>query len=417
MPVRNGTPGRCATLLEPGSPICAGSYLSHMFEKDLFVNGSLHDWLERVQPVLETLNQGVIINNEDARIVFANAVFLEMLGQQAQEVVGRPVTELFPKEDIPLLVRYIDQRKATGRSRFEFYLPQPGGGRLPVVVTARQVPGPEGHAFSVVTVTDISEQKRVESELRHANTLLEARQREIEEELLLAARVQQSLAPKTLTWGGISIETFYQPVRTIGGDFGLVSPNEQFLDLLVCDVSGHGIGSALVANRIYTETISQIERGTELGAMLHHLNHFAIQNLSCDAFYFTLAAARIDRAGRSLQFAGAGHPPMMVVSSGESPRLLESLNPILGLFEDAMQGEVSEVPVHSGDRVVIYTDGFTENFSARNVMLGVNGLAEIVQDTAMLPLAQMKQEILDRVGKWRSGSPADDMSLIIAQVS
>ena len=217
-----------------------------------------HDWLQQLTPVLETLNQGVIINDEDARIVFANALFLEMLGRPAQEVMGRVVTELFPPEDIPQLLRYIEQRKSAGRSRYEFYLPQPAGGRLPVLVTARQVNAPDGHAFSVVTATDISEQKRVETDLRHANTLLEARQNEIEEELSLAARVQQSLAPKTLTWGGISIETFYQPVRSIGGDFGLVSPGKDFLDLLVCDVSGHGIGSALVANRIYTETISQI---------------------------------------------------------------------------------------------------------------------------------------------------------------
>ena len=375
------------------------------------------DWLDQVTRVLETLNQGVIINDENARIVFANALFLEMLGRPAQEVIGRAVTELFPPEDVPQLLRYIEQRKNAGRSRYEFYLPQLSGGRLPVLVTARQVNAPDGHAFSLVTATDMSEQKRIEMDLRHANTLLEARQHEIEEELSLAARVQQSLAPKTLTWGGIRIETFYQPVHSIGGDFGLVSPGKDFLDLLVCDVSGHGIGSALVANRIYTETLSQIERGTELGAMLHHLNHFAIQNLSCDSFYFTLAAARIDRKERLLQFVGGGHPPVMVVRSGETPRLLESPNPILGLFEDSLQGEVSEIPLCSGDRVLIYSDGFTESFSPHGAMLGVDGLVEIVRGTATLPLTQMKQEILERVGKWRDGVPADDMSLILAHIS
>jgi PAS domain S-box-containing protein len=376
-----------------------------------------HNWLQQLTPVLETLNQGVIINDENARIVFANALFLEMIGRPAQEVVGCAVTDLFPPEDVPQLLRHIAQRKSAGRSRYEFHLPQPAGRNLPVLVTARQVNAPDGHAFSVVTATDISEQKRVETDLRRANALLEARQHEIEEELLLAARVQQSLAPKTLTWGGISIETFYQPVRSIGGDFGLVSPGEDFLDLLVCDISGHGIGSALVANRIYTETSSQIERGTELGAMLHHLNHFAIQNLSCQSFYFTLAAARITRKGRSLQFVGGGHPPAMVVRSGDSLRLLESQDPIIGLFENALQGEVCEIPLRSGDRLVLYTDGFTESFASQNEMLGVQGMAEIVRDTARFPLAQMKQEILERVREWRRGPPVDDMSLILAEIS
>ena len=61
--------------------------------------------------------------------------------------------------------------------------------------------------------------------------------------------------PRALVWGNVHVETFYAPVHTIGGDFGLVAPkDDSHLNLLVCDVAGHGIGSALIANRIYTET-------------------------------------------------------------------------------------------------------------------------------------------------------------------
>jgi len=104
-------------------------------------------------------------------------------------------------------------------------------------------------------VVDITERKRAETDLRRANSLLEARQGEIEEDLSLAARVQKSLTPTSLSWGGVSVETFCGPVRTIGGDFGLVGPRADCLRLLVCDVSGHGITSALIANRIYAETM------------------------------------------------------------------------------------------------------------------------------------------------------------------
>jgi serine phosphatase RsbU (regulator of sigma subunit) len=69
------------------------------------------------------------------------------------------------------------------------------------------------------------------------------------------------------------------------------------------------------------------------------------------------------------------------------------------------------------NRVVLYTDGFTESFAADNEMLGVEGMAEIVRDTVLLVLAQMKREILERVRVWRRGPPADDMSLILAEIS
>jgi sigma-B regulation protein RsbU (phosphoserine phosphatase) len=106
-------------------------------------------------------------------------------------------------------------------------------------------------------LTDISDQKRTEEKLRAANARLEQHHREIEQDLVLAARIQQSLAPKPLLWGNLRVDTFYQPAHTIGGDFGLVTPfKEEHLNLLVSDVSGHGISAALVANRMYSETIA-----------------------------------------------------------------------------------------------------------------------------------------------------------------
>lgn len=375
-------------------------------------------WLDQIGTILETLNQGVILNDSQRRIVFANSVFLDMIQLRAEDLLGRTVTDLYPPEDVPKLRELIGRRETGGQARYEFYVPQAGGGRLPVVVTSRQIHDPEGGAFGVVTATDISEQKRAEMDLREANLLLLARQRQIEEELMLAERVQQSLAPKSLRWGSVFVETYYQPVWSIGGDYGLVIPRDDCLDVLVCDVSGHGISSALVANRIYSETMAHIERGTELGSMLQHLNHFVVQNLASSAFYFTMAAARFDRSCRLLRFAGAGHPPAMIIRRGESPQLLESKSMILGLFENAVEaGAAIETPVQAGDRLVIYTDGLTENFNSRREMLGIDGLAEIVRGVSGLPLPEMKQQILNRVAAWRDGPATDDVSLVIIELS
>ena len=186
------------------------------------------------------------------------------------------------------------------------------------------------------------------------------------------------------------------------------------LSLLVCDVSGHGISSALVANRIYTETMAQIE----LGSMMRHLNRFVMRSLGNSDFYFTLVAARLNRGGRSLEFAGAGHPPAMLVRPGQASRLLESQNAVLGLLADAVDREPTiEVPIQAGDRVVIYTDGFTESFNPQAEMLGVDGFSTIVNETSTLSLPNMKQELTDRVAAWRSGPAADDMSLVVVGIS
>ncbi len=376
-----------------------------------------HEWLDGVVGILESLNQGVLINNDCGEVVFANELYLKMSGYSADEFIGSKIMSWYPPEGAQELQREIERRQREGSNLFEFYVPCRDGRHLPVVITARQVEDPEGQIFSIVTLTDISAQKRAENALREVNIQLEQRHREIEEDLLLAARVQQSLAPGSLMWGGAAVETFYQPVRTIGGDFGLVAPRPDHLSLMICDVSGHGIGSALVANRIYTETMSQIERGAGLAAMMEHLNKFVIGSLRSSVFYFTVVAARLDMAARSLEFFGAGHPPAMIVKPGQAPILLESRSAILGLMPDAVEaGSALKIPVAPGDRVILYTDGFTESFNKGDDMLGVEGLAEIVRETSQLPLSAMTQEIVNRVAAFRHGPPADDMSLVAVEI-
>jgi PAS domain S-box-containing protein len=375
------------------------------------------DWISHIRDVLENLNQGVIIADECPRVVYANAVFREMVGRTDDELVGQYVKDFFPPEDVPWLLSRIALGRIQGQDRFEFYLPQAGGDRLPVVISARQLEDPDGRIFTIVTFTDITEQKSSETKLRRTNLLLEARERAMEEDLLLAARIQLSLAPRSLSWAAASVETYYQAARTIGGDYGLVTPGDDYLTLLLGDVSGHGIGSALVANRIYTETVSLIESGAEFTPMFQHLNRFALQHLGDCFMYFTLAAARLGRDGRSLEFSSAGHPPVMIFRQGKAPRFLESASTILGCFDDAVgQESAVKVSLEAGDRVMLYTDGFTDNFNLKREMLGVKGLADIARDASTLPLSQMKQQILDRVAAWRDGPAADDMSLILVEV-
>jgi sigma-B regulation protein RsbU (phosphoserine phosphatase) len=375
------------------------------------------EWLPQMEAVLETLNEGVLIRDDCDHIIFVNERFVELTGFTAKDVLGHAPEQFYSGEDRDFLTRQIAVGDARGQSRFEFYLPRKSGGRVPVLMSARTIEDPEGRMFAIVTFTDISEQKDAEARLRESNAQLEERQREIDLELKLAARVQQSLAPRNLQWGRVAVESFYQPVRTIGGDFALVSATgDRFLNLLVCDVSGHGISSALLANRIYSETMALIEREVAPGELLHELNRFALQGLSASGFFFSMAMARIHADDCRLEFAGGGHPPVMLVRDG-SVRVLESRAMILGALAQAVNGDVTEhVALAAGDRIVLYTDALIEVFNDKGAMLGVEGLQDVVQAAARRPLAEMKQIILEEIERWRHGPPSDDMSLLLAEI-
>jgi phosphoserine phosphatase RsbU/P len=375
-------------------------------------------WLADMEGILETLNEGVIIVDDCQNVVFSNAVFREITGFAEEHILGGTVATFYTPQETQILAQHRERGLRAGHNRFEFVLPRKDGSRLPVIVSARRFEDPDGRDFAIITFTDISEQKLAESQLRSANAKLEDRQKEMDEELALAARVQQSLAPPSIVWGGLRVETYFHPVRTIGGDFGLVAPqDEQHLNLLVFDVSGHGIGAALVANRLYSATMARLRAGASLGDMFEQLNRFVMENLGSSVFFFTVAAARIDRDGRRMAFAGAGHPPGMVVSPGQEPRLLESRSMILGALPEAIGARPSvEVDLSPGDRIVLYTDGITDIFDSRGEMLGVPGVQKFVRETALLPFSEMKQALLDRLAGWREGPPLDDVSLILVEV-
>jgi len=383
------------------------------------VEGTKPEWLVQMEGILEALNEGVIIFDDCHVCLYANDCMTEMTGFSREEMAGRPPAQFYAGEDLVFIMKQISKSEQLGRNRYEFYVPRKEGGRVPAIISARTIEDPDGRHFAVVTFTNISEQKRAEAELRAANEQLEKRQREIEAELALASRVQQSLAPRCIRWGGVAVETVYQPAHSIGGDFGLVVPRgDESLTLLVCDVSGHGISSALVANRIYTETISLLERRAAVGEILRRLNELVLRQIGSAGFFFTLAAAQLGPRGRRMHFAGAGHPPTMWVTPGGEARLLEAKSAILGALEDAVASEpVVEVDLDPGDRIALYTDGLTEVFDQHGEMLGIEGLREIIRANARKPLAEMKQSVLDQVSAFRHGPHTDDISLVLVEIN
>src|SRR5271169_1500620 len=413
------TSSRCLIASEVSRISGEKSYVRGISQMSDFVQGKTPQSLQEMESILEKLNDGVVIADDSDQILFVNAGFEEMTGFPRSQIVGHDARQLYHRAEEFAFAQELNQKsRELGRAREEFFLPTKDGGRLSVVVSLRSMHGTDGGRFSVVTLTDISEQKRTEEKLRAAIAGLEKYQRDLEQELLLAARVQQSLAPEPLLWGALRVDTFYQPAHTIGGDFGLVRPSkDEHLNLLVCDVSGHGISSALVANRMFSETVTLLGNRAPLADVLHRLNSLVIRNIGAPGFFFTLAAARLDRAGRSMEFVGAGHPPAMIVQPGAEPRLLRSRSMVLGMLPDAVDADATLYrELEYGDRIVLYTDVLTDVVGSRGEMLKVEGLENFVRETALLPFGEMKQGILDRVAAWSEGPPVDDVSLVLVEV-
>lgn len=91
------------------------------------------DWLRQMESILETLNEGVVIVDNQLRVIFANDAVIRLGGYERGELQGRTPDTIFPPEDLPYIMRQHEAGQRYGRHRHEFYLPRKDGEKIPAI--------------------------------------------------------------------------------------------------------------------------------------------------------------------------------------------------------------------------------------------------------------------------------------------
>jgi serine phosphatase RsbU (regulator of sigma subunit) len=188
----------------------------------------------------------------------------------------------------------------------------------------------------------------------------------------IAEQIQQSLLPQgPLAMAGMQVAGRCKSAESVGGDyFGFFPRKRGGIDSFVGDVSGHGVGAALLMAEARITFLT--ERLAEPGAarMLGKLNEVLHDDLDHAGHFITACCATFDAATRELKYANGGHPPALLLRAGEKTcTTLEAEGVLLGLQKDVKFGEVT-VKLTAGDIVVLYTDGVTETRDAAGAEFG-----------------------------------------------
>ncbi len=261
--------------------------------------------------------------------------------------------------------------------------------------------------------------ERLKSRLEETQRVLEAKQARLERQLELAAKVHNSLLPQPVRHERISVDVRYLPVEEVGGDYCQV----RFADagtcyITMCDVTGHGIGPALMATRVSSEVRHSILYGHSPRDIVSSLNRFCRDHFVDTDLFLTFVAARIDLRRPRITFSGAGHPcPLLLRREGLTVERLKSQNLMIGVMDDCLSDEPeNSTPLDSGDRLVFYTDGLTETADAERRYLGEDGLERIAVESMSVDLFDAADYILDRVSRHQHGRATDDKTLIVAEI-
>ena len=239
----------------------------------------------------------------------------------------------------------------------------------------------------------------------------------INKELEIARQIESSTLPRAVPeLPHLQIAARYVPMSAVAGDFyDFLVVDEKRVGVLVADVTGHGVPAALIASMLKVAFAAQVEHAGDPARLLAGLNRAL-----CGKFedhFVTAAYVFVDMQRSALRYAGAGHPPLMLASrSSGAVRQIEENGLMLGLFPEAEYSS-TEIPLDSGDRCLIYTDGVFEAMSATQEEYGKQRMEQFLRAHRDLTAVALTKALLEEVSHWAghaNGRSQDDDITVLA---
>jgi phosphoserine phosphatase RsbU/P len=249
------------------------------------------------------------------------------------------------------------------------------------------------------------------------NARLVERERErqrMEEQLNIARDIQQALLPKNFrAFPHLAVSGCNFPCLSVGGDYFDVFPmGEGRTAFLIADVSGKGLGAALVTTMLQG-ALSGMTLGNDPVRMFNHVNRFLCDHVEVGR-YATMFFGVLDSEGH-MEFINAGHPsPILIRKDSVEEAFTEGSYPV-GLVPDT-QYTAAYLKLEPEDTLVLFSDGVTEAMDPDEQLFGVPRLRDVLAGKTGLPLEEIQKSVLEAVENFSRGArQADDLTLLVVR--
>ena len=295
-------------------------------------------------------------------------------------------------------------------------------------------PGPDGHTVTqtavlyfafVILITGalaagVAAEIRthVEAALREAEALHQLKQ--VAHELQIARSIQQSLLPKVRPQiTGFEVTGWSLSADDTGGDFyDWKKLGDGHWVLVLADVTGHGIGPAILASVCRAYSRASFNVHDRLETILQNINQAFAEDLTSERFA-TFVAAVCKEGSDELELLSAGHAPIFVYSSAnQSFRILDAQALPLGILPDLWDAVPVKLSMQPGDIVLLVTDGFLEWENSAGEDFGSERLAATVRQFSDREPEVIIAELYDAVLKFAKGTQQkDDLTAVLIKRS
>ncbi len=248
-----------------------------------------------------------------------------------------------------------------------------------------------------------------------------AEQERLQKEMQVAQEIQRTLLPTSFPdVEGYSLASFYEAAKEVGGDyFDFVEVDRDTLGIAVADVSGKGVPGSLVMTMIRTALRTEARGLHSASEVLCRVNDFVMNDMK-KGMFVTLFYVIIDSRRRRINYASAGHNPMILYRGATektyylNPRgfPLGIALPEKDLFRKNIESDT--IKLAADDILILYTDGITEAMNPKRDMFGDERFLEIVRKHSHLPVESFVDELKDELHSFTEGNVQNDDITLVA---
>lgn len=236
----------------------------------------------------------------------------------------------------------------------------------------------------------------------------------VERDLAVARDIQMGLMPRTApTLAGFDIAGMARPAEQTGGDFYDWQPlPDGRLAVAMADVTGHGIGPALVMAVCRAYSRASAPDAPDPGSLLEKLNTLLQDDMPAGRF-ITMALALLHENG-TVQLGSAGHGPSLLYRAADREVQVFGGDGVpLGLIAQEQYSPHQTFTMNRGDVLVLLTDGFMEWTGSDGQQFGVQRLQSSLREHAHEPAARLIAAMDEAVCRFAQGTKQpDDMTIV-----
>lgn len=231
-------------------------------------------------------------------------------------------------------------------------------------------------------------------------------------ELAIARQIQTSILPSSVPeLNHARVSAAYRPMTEVAGDFYEFIPvDRNRVGFLVADVCGHGVPAALIASMVKVAVQMVVACADDPAAVLRGLNRVLSGQLRGQLV--SAAYLWLDTENRRALYSAAGHPPLLRWRQGNLEQI-ESNGLLFGVRPEFDEYPVCTMPIASGDRFLLYTDGVTEPQNANGDAFGDSRLEHVVRGSQSCSPSELSDRLLSEIRLWSPRSQQDDITLIV----